>query len=137
MRGRIVKVVDAVVDERWPVCEPPPPRSAYEAGNGSWSAAARGVEIQDCVDDPQKGKGVFAIRKIHTCSVIGVYWGEHLTSREFSLRHGSADEVTVVASPAELEALGERIAPLLHQPASGDMHAVQWDLACAGQKNGT
>ena len=47
-------------------------------------------------------------------------------------RHSGGEDV--VLGRRVLEAIGQRVAPLLHQPASGDVHAVQRDLACAGQK---
>jgi len=105
------------VDEIWPVDAPPPPSSAREAlsCDGAWSPAAAGVEIRQCVDNPRKGLGAFAVRLLPARSVLGVYWGEKLTLREFNLRHGwnecSGGE-RVVATPAELQVLAERRARL-------------------------
>lgn len=98
------------VDEIWP-SGPSPPKSVHEAGDGPFSLGSRGVEIRKCLDDPVKGLGAFAIRNIPARSVIGVYWGEKLTVREFNLRHGwneSSGGEQVVATPAEMEALAER-----------------------------
>ena len=112
-RGAPLPVAMIHVDESWPVGELSPPKSASEAlsSDGPWSSAARGAEIRECVDDPNKGLGAFAVRDIPMNSVIGVYWGEKLTLREFNLRHGwseSSGGERVVATPAELEALAER-----------------------------
>jgi hypothetical protein len=90
--------------DEWPFEARPPPANAAEAldPNGPWGAAARGVEVRRC-SEPQKGRGVFAARGFREGELIGVYWGEKLTQRQYAVRHGwrhgeqpthlSADEI--------------------------------------------
>jgi len=68
----------------------PLPANAIEAldANGPFGAAARGVEVRPCVDEPAKGKGVFARRRLVRGELVGLYWGEKLTRREYLARHG-------------------------------------------------
>ena len=57
---------------------------------GPWGALACGVEIKSCEDDEDKGMGAFATRAILKGDVAGVYWGECLTLRQLTARHGSS-----------------------------------------------
>ena len=69
-----------------------PPDSARTAldAHGPWSCTACGVRIGHCPQQPEKGRGVFATRRIASGAVVGCYWGELLTGRQHYLRHGSA-----------------------------------------------
>ena len=130
---QIVEVYETSDAESWPVGEPSPPTSASEAqigSDGPWSAAARGVEIRQCLHDPQKGLGAFAVRRIPANAVIGVYMGEHLTLREFNLRHGWTESnggAVDDATPAEEEWCRAR---------SLRLAALEWGAPIDGEKNG-
>eukprot|EP00966_Prymnesium_polylepis_P024791 571672-Prymnesium_polylepis.1 len=72
---------------RWPFAEPPPEQREALDPDGPWGASASGVEIREC-SEPGKGRGAFATRPFAEGEFIGLYWGEMLTQREFTLRHG-------------------------------------------------
>mmetsp|Transcript_825 Transcript_825/g.2268 ORF Transcript_825/g.2268 Transcript_825/m.2268 type:complete len:324 (-) Transcript_825:11-982(-) len=77
----------------WPADEPrPPPQGVAQAlaADGPWGAAACGVEVRLCRDDPGKGRGAFATREIRGGMVVGVYAGEELTQREHAIRHDAS-----------------------------------------------
>jgi hypothetical protein len=76
--------------DAWPPAAPPPPASDAEAldPDGRWGARACGVEVRECVDVPAKGRGAFAIRPFARGELVGVYWGEGLTQRQWAVRHG-------------------------------------------------
>ena len=84
----------------WPSHAPPPPANAAHAldTTGQWGAEACGVKIHQC-DDPRKGRGVFATRRITTGEVVGVYWGELLSIDEYRARH--VDSSGLVAAACE------------------------------------
>ena len=65
----------------------PPPTTASEALGARWCAEACGIEIRLCTQRA-KGCGAFATRSFASGEVVGVYWGEHLTAREYHVRHG-------------------------------------------------
>ena len=86
----------------WPLeREGEPPAEGAAADDARWSAPARGYEVRLCQDDPAKGRGVFATRGQRKGSVVGVYWGEILTRRQFVARHGWRHGVPVVPTAAE------------------------------------
>ena len=76
--------------DAWPHGGPGPPTDAYDAldANGRWGAASCGVEVRLCHEAPEKGRGAYATRDIEAGAVVGVYHGEALTQREWSVRHG-------------------------------------------------
>jgi len=61
--------------------------------DGPWGQAARGVEVRDC-SDPARGMGVFARRRLLAGDLVGLYWGEKLTRREYISRHGGERDST-------------------------------------------
>lgn len=103
--------------EVWPSHLQPPVSAAEVIDPDSpWSPLACGVEIRECAEDPSKGMGAFATRRICAGSVVGVYWGERLTMREHALRHGwrtgthgpqpsRADRRALAARTSRLQAL--------------------------------
>ena len=90
----------------WPEGERPPPRDAAEAldPDGAWGLAACGVEVCECAQNPGKGKGAFALRPIEAGRVVGVYAGEYLTQRQFSIRH-DANRAEAAGGPKPLPLL--------------------------------
>ena len=77
--------------DEWPPNAPAaPPRAATEAldSSGVWGMAARGVQVCACADDVSRGRGCFAVRDFAAGDFVGLYWGEALTTREYSVRHG-------------------------------------------------
>ena len=71
--------------DTWPVHAGTPPVEGHEADDAHWWAKTRGYEIKLC-PDATKGRGVFATRRQRKGSVVGVYWGEYLTRRQFVAR---------------------------------------------------
>ena len=73
----------------WPKNAPRPPANADEAlsSDGQWSVQACGVRIGHCRGtEAHKGRGAFAARSLERGSVVGVYWGEFLSAREYRQR---------------------------------------------------
>ena len=94
---------------KWPLAEPPPSHSLAIDLAGPWGAAACGVAIVPCTDNPLKGLGAFAMRPLAEGCLVGLYAGELLTQREYALRHSDhADH----AAEDERAALVERAARL-------------------------
>ena len=96
----------------WPTELEPPPTAEDVAtmldADGRFGAAARGVTIRSC-DDERKGMGAFATRQITAGQVVGMYWGEQLTAREHSLRHGwRLEQVVRNPTAGEKASLRER-----------------------------
>ena len=75
---------------KWPADAPAPPANAVEAldTHGRWGATACGVDIRACADVPAKGRGAYAARQLEAGALVGVYWGEPLTQRQWAVRHG-------------------------------------------------
>ena len=72
--------------DAWPDADVAWPESLDPIG-GQWSAESCGVAVRACEDQPQKGLGVFAVRRLVAGSVVGIYWGEALTPDAFRRRH--------------------------------------------------
>ena len=98
--------------DKWPAAEGEPAAAGREVDDKRWTAAARGYEVRLCDDDPSKGMGVFATRPQRRGSVVGVYWGETLTRREYVCRHGWRDGAKLVLSDEERAAQSARRARL-------------------------
>ena len=114
--------------DSWPEGAPAPPANAAEAldAEGRWGAAACGIEVMQCAD-VRKGNGAFATREIAEGSVVGVYWGEPLTQREYYCRHGWKSGMRLQLSAEEVAAQAERRERLA---------AVQSLAAAGGAQNG-
>lgn len=97
--------------DTWPVHAGTPPVEGHEADDAHWWAKTRGYEIKLC-PDATKGRGVFATRRQRKGSVVGVYWGEYLTRRQFVARHGWRHGVPIVPTEAERAEITARRARL-------------------------
>ena len=95
--------------DTWPSDALPPPEGAEEAvdPHGRWGAKACGVEVRPCAN-AKKGNGAFAVREIAAHSVVGVYRGETLTQREYSVRHGWKGGMRLQLSDDEQRGVEER-----------------------------
>ena len=95
--------------DTWPSDAHAPPVDAAEAidPHGRWGLTACGVEVKLCAD-VRKGKGVFATRELPAHSVVGVYHGEPLTQREYSVRHGWKSGLRLQLSGEEQRGVEER-----------------------------
>ena len=106
--------------DAWPLTAPPPPASDAEAldPDGRWGARACGVEVRECADVPAKGRGAFAARRFARGELVGVYWGEGLTQRQWAVRHGwKYGEAPARLTEAEVEERARREARLLELAA--------------------
>ena len=104
----------------WTASEPLPASVDAMRNDPRWSKEARGYEVRQCLDDPVKGKGVFATRDQPCGSIVGLYYGEELTQREFACRHGWNHGLRVDLSAEERDQLALRRARLdALTPASG------------------
>ena len=76
--------------DKWTASACPPPRTSSEALDpcGVWGAKSCGVVVRRCRDNEEKGLGAFAATPIKAGDLVGVYWGERLTKRQLSVRHG-------------------------------------------------
>lgn len=125
--------------EPWPPDGPPPPRSPEEAldAAGRWGMVACGAEVRLCADDASKGLGGFATRRIAEGTVVGVYWGELLTQREYALRHGWRTGWAITdATRAEKAAQAEREARLAALKAGAPIHGARNGSSCARGSRG-
>jgi len=103
------------VSDAWPDANRPPPQNKEEAIDpaGPWGAAALGVDIRDCGDAASKGKGAFAARAVSAGSLMGIYFGEALTQRQWAVRHGwSVGKAPEQLTDEEAHAVEERRARL-------------------------
>lgn len=113
--------------DAWPESAPAAPRNDDEAldPNGPWGLHACGVAIRRCEDDDAKGLGAFATRTIRAGSVVGVYWGEVLTQRAHTVRHGWRSGTALAdVTYAEQCALEERRARLAALGPRAPMHGA-------------
>jgi hypothetical protein len=81
----------AARSDAWPrgLYGPPPSDATALDPHGPWGMAARGVEVRACDGQPTKGHGVFAVRPMPSGSLVGIYYGEALSEREYLVRHAS------------------------------------------------
>ena len=103
------------VADSWPEAHRPPPQQEQEALDpaGPWGASAFSVEIRDCAQ-AAKGKGAFMTRDVPAGSLVGVYYGEALTRRQWAVRHGwSVGKAPEQLTDDEAQANEERRARLL------------------------
>ena len=72
----------------WPFTgQPPRDRNSALDTRAPWDLTACGVEVRPCCEHPAKGMGVFARRELLKGQLVGVYWGEKLTHREYLSRY--------------------------------------------------
>ena len=121
-------------NDKWPADEPrAPPRDSAEAldPDGPWGTKACGVTIKKC-KSRRKGHGAFATRAFRQGEVVGVYWGELITRRQFAIRHGwwgygewlDPETDLTTAERAAAERRSERLG------------ALTWGAPVKGAKNG-
>ena len=77
--------------EVWPFTEQGVPlptnlSATLNYNHALFGLAARGIELKPCAD-PGKGIGAFATRTLRRGALVGIYYGEKLTYREFLARH--------------------------------------------------
>ena len=109
------EILDAWLEssaDEWPADAPSPPTSAAQAldRDGPWSAAACGVEIRMCSGASMlKGRGAYAVREFAKGALVGLYWGEPLTQRQWAVRHGwKSGEAPARLTADELQSQAER-----------------------------
>lgn len=126
--------------DRWPSPPaPPPPASAAEALDpaGRWGARACGAEIRLCADAPAKGRGAYAARRFSAGELVGVYWGEPLTQRQWAVRHGwKYGEQPARLTEDELREQEEREARLLELEADEASLIGDGGAPMGGARNG-
>ena len=139
----------ALMSDAWPADAPPPPTCTAEAcdPSGNWGEDARGVVVRLC-PEAGKGRGAFASRPISRGAMVGVYWGELLSAREYEVRHhehpswrGEASSgLSAPLSDAEAAAQEERLARIAaleewHAPMGGASNggSYVWSLLPGGE----